>query len=203
MRKENLAGFLSAFRIGKRLSFGVVLCLRCVLEHLAASSFALAAFLGALFHVLIVVKLRALLAASTTGFSTGVADEVGEHALARGDTRGGGAMVGAIQTGSQSGLVLLFSLGDHVLAMGCAGIAGALTVAAGFGASLVGMSMMLLTRRLVIRSAESTQGQQGRHARQRSRKCPHRCTSKEDPKVYPTSRRQRQKKWHILCSLLL
>jgi hypothetical protein len=126
-------------------------------EHLPAGFFAFAALLGALFHVLI-VKLRAFLAATLTGFGAVVADEVAEDALPRRDACGSGTEISAIQTRSQSGFVIFFSLSKQVPAMGCTGIAGALTVVAGLGTLLEGMSMMLGAGGLLRRHERQTQG---------------------------------------------
>ncbi len=117
-----------------------------MLEHLSAGFFALAAFFGAFFHVLI-LKLGAFRTAAAAGFRTGGADEVGEHTLPGRDARGGGTMVGTIQTRAQGGFVFFFPLGEQVPTMRCTGIAGSLTIAASFGAMLKGMSMMLVAGR--------------------------------------------------------
>lgn len=68
-----------------------------MLEHLTTGFFALTAFVGTLFHV-VVVEFCTLLATATTRFGAGRADEVGERSAPRRDTSGGGTVVGAIQT---------------------------------------------------------------------------------------------------------
>jgi hypothetical protein len=172
--------------------FGVVLRLRSMLEHVPAGLFTFAALLGAFFHVPI-IKPRTFLTALATGFRTGGANEVGEHALPRRDTGGRGAMIAAVQTGSQSVRVLFFPLGKQMPAMGRTGIAGALAVVAGFGALLKGLRVMLEARGRFVPHACSAQSK-GRHqAHRRKKSGTHSCTSKEDPKVYRQKRSRRQK----------
>src|SRR5579871_2481822 len=129
-----------------------------VFEHFSAGLFTLAALLGAFFHVLILL-LRTLLATSAACFGAGGADKVGEHALPRCDTGGRRAVIGAIQTRLQRGLVFFLALREQLGAMGCTGTTGDLTLFTGLGAMLEGMCVMLVAGGLLCCPASHAQGQ--------------------------------------------
>jgi hypothetical protein len=150
-----------------------------VLEHLSAGFFTFAALLSAFFHVLIVL-LRTLFAASAACFGAGGADQVGEHALPCRDTGGRRAVIGAVQTRLQGGLVLFFTVGEQPGAVVRTGTTGALTLIAGFGTVLEGLGMMFVAGGLHFRPASRTQSQGRHHAQQSQSIASHGYTSKKD-----------------------
>jgi hypothetical protein len=79
-------------------------------QHFFTGPFAFSAFLGALFHLGIVWISFAFLPASSTGFRTDFAYQVGERPLPRNDAGSRRTMIGAIQTSLQGFAMLLFSL---------------------------------------------------------------------------------------------
>jgi len=148
-----------------------------MLKHFSTGFLALAAFLRAFFHVLILLEFLALLAATRAGLRTSLADEIAEHAAARRDARSGGAVLSTIQTRSQSSLMFLLALREHVLTVSRAGITGALTVVTSLRAVVEGVGMMIGASGFLVRRSSGAQGQSGCQAEKREEKGPHSCTS--------------------------
>src|SRR5262245_49195135 len=114
-------------------SVGGVVVLR-VFQHLAARLLALAALVGAFLHHLVVLDLVAGLAAALARLGAGNADQVRVRPAAGGDRRRGRAMGCAVLARLQRGKVLLLAVGDHLRAVGAAGVAHAGAVVARFRA---------------------------------------------------------------------
>ena len=101
----------------------MVVVVPVMLNHLAASFLAFAAFCGAALHVLVVGELFAFLAASGAGLGAGLADHHCERAAASDDLGGCGAEVGAVAASHQRREVVLLPLHQLVGAVRRAGIA--------------------------------------------------------------------------------
>src|SRR5947209_7319458 len=98
------------------------LLLAAVFEHLATGLFALAAFVGAHLHVLVVGERGARLAAAGAGLGARFTDQVGERPLACHDAGGGRAVRRAVLAGGEGFLVLLLAVSEHFGTVGGAGI---------------------------------------------------------------------------------
>jgi hypothetical protein len=129
-----------------------------MLEHIPTRLLALAALLGAFLHVLVGWELLAFLAAPRARLRAGGTDEVRKRTAAGRDVSGGTTMLRTIQASPERGSMLFFALREHTLAVGRAGITGALAIAARLGALIEGVGMSIASTGLVARGRAGGEG---------------------------------------------
>jgi hypothetical protein len=105
-----------------------------VLKHFAAGFFAVAAFLGAAGHPVVVSMLLARFRTRLARFGAGLADDCGERSTARDDSGRRSADFGAVLAGPKRPQMPFVPLGEQSAAIGGAAIAFPLTIVARLGA---------------------------------------------------------------------
>ncbi len=135
-----------------------------MLQHRTTCLFAFAAFLGTLFHVLVVREFLARFCTLGTGRGTRFTNDRGKGPAARDNLSGGSTHDRAVSTGHQGRQVLLLPVGQQVATMGGTRVALPLAVGTRLRAGLehfVMFGVMSRVRRLLLSPDRSLHGGHG------------------------------------------